>query len=184
MSQERRKLSQDRFQDGPGEGQDRAKLGQDAAKMAQDGARSLADLRIRTPKTNKNRWFFNVFATFCDLGSKMRQEVPKMRQERAKMSQERRKLSQDRFKMGQDRLKMAPSCRQDGPMTAPRRLIFATFGSQSHATINKSRWFLRLFAFLSDFGSKMCQDAPKMRQEGHKMSEERHKLSQDRKLTN
>ena len=50
MSQERRKLSQDRLQDGPREGQDRAKLGQDAAKMAQDGARSLADLRIRTPK--------------------------------------------------------------------------------------------------------------------------------------
>ena len=169
-------------------GQESAKIEPSWAKMPPRWPKMVPDLsRISgfgPLKTNKNRWFFNVFATFCDLGSKMRQEVPKMRQERAKMSQERRKLSQDRFKMGQDRLKMAPSCRQDGPMTAPRRLIFATFGSQSHATINKSRSFLRVFAFLSDFGSKMCQDAPKMRQEGHKMSEERHKLSQDRKLTN
>ena len=51
-------------------------------------------------KTIENCVFFNVFATFCDLGSKMRQDVPKMRQERAKMSQERQKLSQDRFQDG------------------------------------------------------------------------------------
>ena len=155
MSQERRKLSQDRL----------AKIEPSWAKMSPRWPKMVPDpSRISgfgPLKTNKNCWFFNDFATFCDLGSKMRQEVPKMRQERAKMSQERRKLSQDRFKMGQDRLKMAPSCRQDGPMTAPRRLIFATFGSQSHATINKSRWFLRLFAFLSDLGSKMCQRCAK-----------------------
>ena len=72
-------------------------------------------------KTNKNLLFFNVFATFCDLGSKMRQEVPKMRQERAKMSQERRKLSQDRVQDGprecQDRAKLgqdAANVAQDG----------------------------------------------------------------------
>ena len=159
-------------------------MGQESAKIEPSWAKMPPRWPKMVPDLSRISGFGPLKTNENDLGSKMRQEVPKMRQERAKMSQERRKLSQDRFKMGQDRLKLAPICRQDGPMTAPRRLIFATFGSQSHATINKSHWFLRLFAFLSDFGSKMCQDAPKMRQEGHKMSEERHKLSQDRKLTN
>ena len=51
-------------------------------------------------KTMKDRLFLHVFAIFCHLGSKMRQDVAKMRQERAKMSQERRKLSQDRLQDG------------------------------------------------------------------------------------
>ena len=72
-------------------------------------------------KRMKNRWFFFVFAIFCHLGSKMRQDVAKMRQERPKMSQERRKLSQDRLqdgpREGQDRDKLgqdAVNVAQDG----------------------------------------------------------------------
>ena len=86
-----------------------------------DGARPVADLRIWTIKNKEKPLVFKVFTTFCDLGSKMRQDVAKMRQERPKISQERRKLSQDRLqhgprecqdraKLGQDAAKMA----QDG----------------------------------------------------------------------
>ena len=109
-------------------------------------------------------------------GPKMKPRGAKWTQKTAKWSKMDQKWSQEEQKLEADRTRW--------PKTAPRQLFFATFGSQSHATINKSRSFLRVFAFLSDFGSKMCQDAPKMRQEGHKMSEVRHKLSQDRKLTN
>ena len=50
------------------------------------GARTVADRRIRVAisfaKTNKIRWFFNVFSIFCHLVSKMRQDVAKMREDR------------------------------------------------------------------------------------------------------
>ena len=65
MSTKRRKMSQDRFQDGTKIGQDGAKLGQDAAKMAQDSANSRnfdgfgLSVKLQKPmKTNAFSMFF------------------------------------------------------------------------------------------------------------------------------